>query len=115
MDLLFLDCHDVPASFALLDTMLRHGLLARNGYIALHDTGLHPVRVFEGSRPVAGDEPLWVHQPAERRIADWLIQHDPQGAWQRVSFHDDWRRPYRHGLTIMQRKVPFLKPQRPRT
>ena len=41
-----------------------------------------------------------MHQPVERQLAEWL-----QSEWQRISFHDDRRVPFRHGLTIMQRRV----------
>ena len=118
LDLLFLDCHDVSASTVLLSRLLGDSMLARDAYVALHDTGLYPLPVFEGSRPIVGNERLWVHQAAERRIADWLIHNDVRARWQRISFHDDWPAAplrYRHGLTLMQRRVEFKRPcSRPR-
>ena len=114
LDLLFLDCHDFSATTALLARLLGQTMLAHDAYVALHDTGLHPIPVFEGSRPIVGNERLWIHQAAERKIADWLIHNDFRGHWQRISFHDDWAATaplrYRHGLTLMQRRVEFKRP-----
>ena len=42
IDLIYVDCHHYPATIALLRYVLTVGLLAPEGLIALHDTGLHP-------------------------------------------------------------------------
>ena len=112
IDLLFLDCHDFLATRASLTRLLDKQMLSREAYVVLHDTGLHSRK----SNPTLKYERLpngkWVHQPVERLIADWLLLQNTadrgeirRPGWQRISVHDDERRPYRHGLTIMQRLI----------
>ena len=109
IDLLFLDCHARKASQHLLHTLLKHNLLRADGYVVLHDTGLHPLPLLPSSVKLPHAE-LWVHQPVERQLATWLQTADP--SWQRISLHDDTRKPFRHGLTIMQRRVDLSVPRR---
>ena len=80
--------------------MLNANMLSSNALIALHDTGLHLTKaVVDWARD-------GIHQPVERLIAQWLSNN----GWDRVSFHDDHRDPFRHGVTIMQRKVDLSVP-----
>lgn len=109
IDLLFLDCHNYQASVALVRRTLAGGLLSPSGYIVLHDTGLHARKVLRSSLPwldrnasTSGSRLHWIHQPVERQLATWI---ERQYGWQRISFHDDDRKPFRHGLTVMQRAV----------
>lgn len=109
VDMLFLDCHHYSSTKRLIERVLRGSMLRPGGFVALHDTGLHASRRHpseRGEKPLTvGNKTFYVHQPTERIIAQWLPRYDPEAAWQRISFHDDWRRPFRHGLTIMQRRV----------
>ena len=43
-------------------------------------------------------------------VSQWLRLSDRPGRWHRVSLHHDARRPFRHGLTVMQREVPLDVP-----
>lgn len=84
--------------------MLNKGILSRNGFVFLHDTGLY--RKLLGSRlksQLNKDPPGWVHQPVERLLAQWIQMQDC--SFQRISLHDDKRGDPRHGLTIMQRRA----------
>ena len=112
LDLLLLDCHDFNASVATVTRILDAGLLVPQGFVVLHDTGLHPRRIFRRRRQAQLSNGLFVHQPVERQLATWLSNLHPE--WQRVSIHDDKaggpgagmpRLARRHGLTIMQRRV----------
>mmetsp|Transcript_151004 Transcript_151004/g.266454 ORF Transcript_151004/g.266454 Transcript_151004/m.266454 type:complete len:260 (-) Transcript_151004:58-837(-) len=109
VDLLFLDCHHYGSTKRLVQRVLSQKMLRSDGMVALHDTGLHSWQRHpspKGEKPVTiGNKTLYVHQPTERIIAQWLPRYDPEATWQRISFHHDRRRPYRHGLTLMQRRV----------
>ena len=104
VDLILLDCHDYPAQKAFVERILEDELLSPQGFIVLHDTGLHPSKAVVGATQWRRH---WVHQPVERLLALWLAN---LGGWQRVSIHDDERKPFRHGLTIMQRTVDLRVP-----
>ena len=105
LQLLMLDCHNYAASRQLLERILETDMLdVDGGFVALHDTGLHP-------RSASSTGTAWrgglIHQPVERLLASWL---GGRASWQRISFHDNTRRPFRHGLTIMQRRVDLGVP-----
>ena len=136
VDLILLDCHHYPATTALLRYVLTEGLLAPEGLIALHNTGLHPAppdcvapphecnRTRKHAALVSlQDERLpkrwqwkrgWMHQPVERLVVHWLTKFDCNAEWQTLVAHDDQQRgalSVRHGLTIMQRRVRLDVPQ----
>ena len=136
VDLILLDCHHYPATIALLRRVLAEGLLAPEGIIALHDTGLHPPpsnclapphecnRTRKHAALVElNDDHLpkrwrwkrgWMHQPVERLVVQWLAKFDCNAEWQTLVAHDDRHRgssSFRHGLTIMQRRVNLHVPQ----
>ena len=101
VDAILLDCHAFYATQHVMRNAFERGLLAPNGFIFLHDTGLHRKHIRHDQ---LNQHPIgWVHQPVERLIAQWISSHDC--AFQRVSMHDDGREHARHGLTIMQRRV----------
>lgn len=105
VDLLFLDCHNYLVQQRLVQKVLSEGLLHPSGYIVLHDTGLHPKSHVRGSLPWPNaSSQHWIHQPVERLLATWIAGAFP--GWNRISFHDDDRRPFRHGLTVMQVTAP---------
>ena len=107
VDAILLDCHAFYASQHILLNVFDRGLLSANGFLFLHDTGLHdyPTPLPKVTWAQLNKQPPgWVHQPVERLIAQWVTQQDC--AFQRVSAHDDARDVGpRHGLTIMQRRV----------
>ena len=136
VDLIFLDCHHYSVTISLLRYVLKKGLLAPEGLIALHDTGLHPAppdclvppHYCNRTRKHAAlvslqDERLpkdeqwkrgWMHQPVGRLIVQWLTKFDCNAEWQTLVAHDDQQRgasSVRHGLTIMQRRVRLDVPQ----
>ena len=112
VDLVFVDCHHYLATTTLLNRMLAAALLSDDAYVVIHDTGLHPREIPPG----VGD--WWLNRPsidgkflssaAHRLAAAWLSNHSN---WQRISVHDDERRPFRHGLTILQRRVRLSVPE----
>ena len=99
VDAILLDCHAYYATKHILHNVLSRKLLAPNGFIFLHDTGLHSQ---PGAHSQFQQSPRgYVHQPVERLIAQWLVSVDC--SFQRISAHDDTRADVsRHGLTIMQ-------------
>ena len=101
IDLLFLDCHCYYATKTTVENMLKFNMLSENALIVLHDTGKHLYSKDLGWNRDG------IHQPAERLIARWLSGTQK---WQRISFHDDHRNPFRHGVTVMQRKVDLSIP-----
>ena len=103
VDAILLDCHAFYASQHILANVFEHGLLSSNGFVILHDTGLHATQRYGWA--LHNHEPAgWVHQPVERLIAQWLQAVDC--SFQRISAHDDARvLGPRHGLTIMQRRI----------
>jgi predicted O-methyltransferase YrrM len=137
VDLILLDGHHYPATIEMLRRVLTQGLLAPEGLIALHDTGLHPpppgctepphscedtrehtalVSLNESHLPTAWQQKSgWMHQPVERLVAQWLTKFDCNAEWQVLVAHDDRHRrgasTVRHGLTIMQRRVSLHVPQ----
>ena len=104
LDALLLDCHAFTSTQKVVRHILKNKFLSPNGFILLHDTGLHP-SPSPSANPerINVDPPGLPHQPVERLIAQW-IQHE-DCSFQRISLHDDQRVPFRHGLTIMQRRV----------
>jgi hypothetical protein len=135
VDLILLDCHHYPATIAMLRRVLTQGLLAPEGLIALHDTGLHPpppdclepphncegtrkhvalVSLNDSRLPTVWQQKRgWMHQPVERLVAQWLTKFDCNAEWQMLVSQDDRHRrgELRHGLTIMQRRVSLHVPQ----
>ena len=111
VDLIFLDCHHYSVTISLLRYVLKKGLLAPEGLIALHDTGLHPAppdclappHYCNRTRKHAAlvslqDERLpkdeqwkrgWMHQPVGRLIVQWLTKFDCNAEWQTLVAHDD--------------------------
>ena len=92
VDAILLDCHAFYASQHILLNVFDRGLLSANGFLFLHDTGLHdyPTPLPKVTWAQLNKQPPgWVHQPVERLIAQWVTQQDC--AFQRVSAHDDAR------------------------
>lgn len=104
LQLLMLDCHNYVVSRLLLERLLETEMLDADAFVALHDTGLHPPSARSVDTSWRGGI---IHQPVERLLALWL---GGRADWQRISFHDNVRRPFRHGLTIMQRRVDLGVP-----
>jgi len=107
IDLLLLDCHAYEASQHIIKAVLDNKLLSKNGFIVLHDTGLHPNNFTwpHWSGPLVPTSSGRIHQPVERLLADWIPLQDC--SFQRISLHDDARYSPRHGLTILQRRMPL--------
>ena len=108
-DLMMLDCHHFPATKKFLVNVLKWGLLNPDGMLFLHDTGSHPRPGRNASLPGRGV----IHQPVERLIVQWLERYDCTSSWQRLVVHDDHARgatPFRHGVTVLQRKVSLAIP-----
>lgn len=115
IDLLLLDCHHYSVQRQLVLALESANLFGHHSYIALHDTGLHSRKWARWSsewrsawQEHATDQRVrYVHQPVERLLASWLSRR----GWQRISAHDDDRKPFpRHGLTLMQRLVDLGVP-----
>jgi predicted O-methyltransferase YrrM len=105
IDLLLLDCHAYEASQHIFNAVIGNNLLSRNGFIVLHDTGLHPKKFkwpFWPGAQIPTDQGI-IHQPVERLLADWIPLQDC--SFQRISFHHDDRYAPRHGMTILQRRT----------
>ena len=100
LDLVFFDCHDYPQQLLAFQTLSRAGIITRATYIALHDTGTHPVKLLPWS--FRGDEG-YIHQPAERE----LVNHLRELGYECLSFHAPQPLPplqFRHGLTLCRAK-----------
>ena len=112
----------------MLVQLLKHGMLAPNAFVVLHDTGLHPLQndLYIGNLasehkkiaiPLHNDSNHRfgiAHQPVERLIVLWLRKYDCKGDWQYIAAHDDDARGavgVRHGVTIMQRRVSMEVPR----
>lgn len=97
-DFVFFDCHDYDGQVAFFDRAVRARIIGAQTIIALHDTGLHPTAVFPWAYKIVGG---WVHQPAERRLVNYLRSL----GYCSFCAHADDKVPHRHGLTLMQRPL----------
>ena len=110
LDLVFFDCHDFEVQMALYERLVAQGLVTDATVLALHDTHTHPACFFSFSYALPGaDPPEWVHQPAERRMVNELVQRHGYHAFSLhtpMALHDV-DMPFRHGVTLMQRFRPL--------
>lgn len=102
LDLVFFDCHNFDFQMQFLRNLQAVGGVTEATLLALHDTNLHPAKVVSWScRQVDGG---FVHQPAERRMVNWLRDE----GYEALNVHTvrdrhDASLPYRHGLTILSK------------
>jgi predicted O-methyltransferase YrrM len=105
VDLVFFDCHDARLQMAAYFRLRQSEIINDATLLALHDTNLHPMRLFESDRQVEGG---FVHQEAERQMADDFHRL----GYSAISLHTtsdrhDQDLPYRHGLTILSLYKPL--------
>lgn len=96
LDLVFFDCHDFPQQLHAFNTLSRAGIITRDTYIALHDTGTHPKKLLPWS---FRGEDGYIHQVPERQ----LVNHLQDLGYDCMSFHAPRPAPpllFRHGLTL---------------
>lgn len=110
VDFLFLDAsHDLAHNQATFDRLLT--LMASRAILVIHDTGSIPRAIT-----LPGDFTLdlterWVgnefeHQPDERAFVNWLLETHPE--FSQIHLHST--RAYRHGMTLLQRSLPLVRP-----
>lgn len=106
LDLVFFDCHDYAASLAAFKNLRACGLITDSTVLALHDTNTHVQKFSESSYETAHG---WVHQSAERALANFLTAEHGYHAF---SLHTAPHRhsaelPFRHGITLLSKWRPL--------
>jgi predicted O-methyltransferase YrrM len=108
-EFVFLDAaHELALNQATFENLLP--LMAADAIVAIHDTGtLHRAVVpddwnYGADTPLAGEG--YEHQPEERAFANWLLASHPEFA--QVHIHS--RHVIRHGITLVQRSAPLIRP-----
>jgi predicted O-methyltransferase YrrM len=109
-DFVFLDgAHELAPNQATFELLLP--LMAADAIVAVHDTGSIPRALvpdghwtLEVTERWVGDE--YEHQPEERAFVNWVLETHAE--FSQVHLHS--RRAFRHGLTLLQRSAPLVRP-----
>ena len=102
VDLLFFDCHDHDAQMDMYRALTEVGAVTDRTTLVLHDTNTHPFQTVPWAYPIGEGE--WVHQPAERRMANAFKDagYDVLCVHTHPSAHGP-HLPFRHGLTVCKK------------
>lgn len=103
LDMVFFECHVIDVQMTLYNNLKKMGMITDDTLIVLHDTNLHPKQYW--SNHGYKTEEGWVHQGAEREMANIFVQEHGYHAFSlhtKMNVHDD-AFPMRHGVTLLQK------------